>query len=113
MRDVILIINGPNLNSLGRREPEKYGHQRLPDLQAEWLEWGERHQRRLLGLPHIGDASRQRAVRRHRRRGRKRRSCRRYDDQHRSLRGSGHLCGACGKASGRIKIRSAAVSALY
>ena len=47
MRDVILIINGPNLNSLGRREPEKYGHQRLPDLQAEWLEWGERHQRRI------------------------------------------------------------------
>lgn len=47
MRDVILIINGPNLNSLGRREPEKYGHRRLPDLQAEWLEWGERHQRKI------------------------------------------------------------------
>lgn len=36
-----------------------------------------------------------------------------YDDQHRSLRGSGHLCDPGCTFAGRIKIRSAAVSALY
>jgi 3-dehydroquinate dehydratase II len=38
---MILVINGPNLNLLGKREPNVYGSDSLADLEQRCKDWGE------------------------------------------------------------------------
>ncbi|MBO9478559.1 type II 3-dehydroquinate dehydratase [Shimia sp. R11_0] len=40
MSTTIYILNGPNLNLLGKREPEIYGHDTLADVEAQCAEVG-------------------------------------------------------------------------
>lgn len=37
MRSTVLVIHGPNLNLLGKREPEVYGHLTLADINQDLL----------------------------------------------------------------------------
>ena len=41
-RSSVLVIHGPNLSMLGRREPEIYGHQSLDEINAALLAMGEK-----------------------------------------------------------------------
>ena len=35
----LLVLNGPNLNLLGTREPETYGHTKLEDLNQQVIQY--------------------------------------------------------------------------
>ncbi len=40
-RKKIMVIHGPNLNMLGKREPHIYGHQSLGEINAELQTHGQ------------------------------------------------------------------------
>lgn len=44
MSSTVLVIHGPNLNLLGQREPEVYGHLKLADINQQLLDQAQSHQ---------------------------------------------------------------------
>ncbi|MGL4861189.1 MAG: type II 3-dehydroquinate dehydratase [Enterobacteriaceae bacterium] len=53
----ILLLNGPNLNLLGRREPEKYGQTTLANIVSELTRYAEQHNVHLTHLQSNAEAA--------------------------------------------------------
>jgi 3-dehydroquinate dehydratase II len=51
----IFVVNGPNLNMLGKREPALYGHQTLEDLESILQEAFSQHSFEFFQSNHEGD----------------------------------------------------------
>ena len=49
----IYVLNGPNLNALGAREPEKYGHSTIGDVEKLPRDAAEVGFRKMLGEPRL------------------------------------------------------------
>jgi 3-dehydroquinate dehydratase-2 len=43
MTDIVYVLNGPNLNLLGKRQPHIYGHETLADVEADCRKVASEH----------------------------------------------------------------------